>query len=607
VIQIFPTAGTINVTITGVTIQGGSRPPSGGGGGGILVQAGSALTLNNDVVQNNTTTENGGGIFAVNSEVKLNASMVRNNSGAAGGGIFITGRTATLEVTNSLIANNSSVSTTAGTGGGGIATSGTGAVTITGSEIIGNSAAGDGGGLLSTDADTMTILSSTFADNRADLGGGVGLLGASDLPLFLINDTISGNSARFGGGILNENSQDNLLRNDTIVFNSATMTGGGVLSSANGGSLTFLNTIVAKNTAAGGNPDVDNSGNATNMHDFANNFIGDNTGAASSFPAGALNVNASFVGTGATPLDPLLEPLADNGGTVVLPDGSHLLTHLAKTNSGNNGVRDRGRGTNFGNSGAPPEDERGFSRPPNVLVDIGASQFQNFDVAVSTSAPAATVQAGLPVTFTLTVTNLGPNPAHGVTVTDTLPAGTAVVAASGSFTVSGNVVTFAVPDLAAGASTSFTLTVLPAAPGPFTATAALSGHDDPNRANNTASASVEVLPRPFPATGSADVTALVRVVRQGRPGPRKRLLFRITNVSGMPIQGPLGLVVAGPRSQRSARLLNASGRSASRQQFVRLDVGGDNLFDPGESAMVQLVFGQPFNPRRLRVLAGAFA
>src|SRR5262249_19582962 len=197
--------------------------------------------------------------------------------------------------------------------------------------------------------------------------------------------------------------------------------------------------------------------------------------------------------------------------------------------------------------------------------------------------------------------------AHGATATFTLPAGTAVVAASGSFTVSGNVVTFAVPDLAAGAGTTFTVTVLPAASGPLTVTATGSASEETNLTNNTATAAVTVLPRPVPAAGSVDVTAMLRVERLGRHSPKKRVLFRVTNVSGTPVQGPLGLMVAGRRSQPSAKLLNASGRSAGRQQFVRIDAGGDNILDPGESALVQLVFAKPFNPRRLTVLAGAFA
>jgi uncharacterized repeat protein (TIGR01451 family) len=348
---------------------------------------------------------------------------------------------------------------------------------------------------------------------------------------------------------------------------------------------------------------VDNELTPGDLVDFSSNFVGDNTGAANSFTAGTPNAQGSFVGTGAMSLDPLLDPLADNGSTIVLPDGSHLPTHQSQANRGNNGVRDRG--LNFILLGGPTTDERGFPRPSNGPVEIGASQFQNFDVAVSTSASANAIRAGQAVTFTLTVHNFGPNIARGVTVTEVLSTSGVLVAASGSFSVGGNVVTFVVPDLAVGASTAFTLMVIPVASGPFTATAVLSGHDDPNLANNTASASVGVLPRPFPATGFADVTALVQIVRLGRRGPRKRLLYRITNVSPTQIQGPVALVLAGSRARPSARLLNASGLSTSRLQFVRLDLGGDNLFDPGESRVVPLVFTRPVKPRIFLVLAGA--
>jgi hypothetical protein len=82
-------------------------------------------------------------------------------------------------------------------------------------------------------------------------------------------------------------------------------------------------------------------------------------------------------------------------------------------------------------------------------------------------------------------------------------------------------------------------------------------------------------------------------------------LFLLTNTSGRVLQGPLGLVVAG--LPRGVKLRNAVGFTKGRQKFVQVNVGGDNLFDPGERALVQLVFSQPFLPRRLRLLAGAFA
>jgi uncharacterized repeat protein (TIGR01451 family) len=573
VFDISPAGAAINVRITGVTIQRGDRTAAQAGddtvGGGIRVTGTSTLLLTFDIVQRNTALD-GGGIAA--------AGLVT--------------------ILNSIITDNTSTDNRPGHGGGGIFVGGTGAVTIGDCEFIGNIAAGDGGGILNTDKARVLIARCTFFDQLAGgYGGALSLESTGNSNLTEV--TLSGNRAMFGGGLANTGAAGTTLLNDTIAFNSASTNVGGVFSSAT--SLYFTNTIVAKNTAdAGSDPDVDNNTLAAAMVDLGGNFIGDNIGAADSFPAGTPNSKGSFVGTAGTPLDPLLDRLADNGAAIALPDGLPMLTFQDEPNSGNNGVRDRA--TTF----AEPTDGRGFPRLIGNIPDIGAFEFQDFDLAVSTSAPAGTVHAGLPATFVLTVHNLGPTIAYAVTVTGALPPGTTVVAASDSFTVEDSVVTFAVPQLLPGASTSFTLTVIPAAPGPFTAKAFVSTHDDPNRANNTAAASVTVLPRPFPATGFADVTAFVQLVRQGRRRrPQRRLVFLVTNVSGTPLEGPLGLVVAG--LPRGVKLLNAAGLTAGRQKFVRVDVGGDNLFDPGESAAVQLVFSRPFRPCRLRVLAGAFA
>jgi uncharacterized repeat protein (TIGR01451 family) len=603
VFDITPAGPAVDVTITGVTIQGGNTT---GGGGGIRVQNGSSLTLNQVIVLNNAAQASGGGLSALNSNVTLIGTTVRKNIGVVGGGGLVTAGGGSLTITNSLVADNSTSSSVPGDGGGGFLLAGTGDVNITDTEVAGNTTPGDGGGLLNTGAAKLTISSCTFNDNHA-LGQGGGLNLQTTLPCRLTNVTISGNSAGLsGGGLFNVGSGDKRLQNATIAFNTA-VTGGGLFSAAS--TLALSNTIVARNTATGSFPDVHNNGIPTALADIEGNFIGDNAGAADSFAAGTPNNHGSFVGrfffnagTGGgilLPLDPLLEPLADNGGTTVLPDGHHLLTHQNQANSGVNGVRDRATGQ------TQTFDARGFPQPAGPKTDIGAFEFQDADMTVRTDAPAGTVHAGLPVSLSLAVTNNGPNASRGVTLTDTLPPGTTVVTAPGNFTLSGNVVTLAVPDLAAGASTVLTVTVIPAAAGPFSATAALSSHDDPNLTNNTASVNFTLLPRPSPAPGSADVTALVKIALQGRRRPRKQLLFRLTNISSTPIQGPVGVVVAG--LPRRVKLRNSSGLTADRQKFVRLDVGSDNILDPGESTTFQLVFSRPMNPRALRVLAGTFA
>ena len=43
-----------------------------------------------------------------------------------------------------------------------------------------------------------------------------------------------------------------------------------------------------------------------------------------------------------------------------------------------------------------------------------------------------------------------------------------------------------------------------------------------------------------------------------------------------------------------------------KQKFVLLNVGADNILDPGETTTIQLVFSKAFLARRFKVLAGSF-
>ena len=245
--------------------------------------------------------------------------------------------------------------------------------------------------------------------------------------------------------------------------------------------------------------------------------------------AGAPNAHGSFVGSPAALLDPLLGPLSNNGQF-----GQVTLTHADLPNSGNNGVRDRGQ-----DAGAPTTDELGLPRVSGAHTDVGAFEFQNPDTAVSVSGPTGTIRAGSPLSLSIVVTNNGPNTSSAVVLGVSLPANTTVVSASVGFSVSGNVVNIAVPDLAKSANATITLTVTPNAPGLFTATATLPA--DPDLTNNTAAVSLTALPAPFPAKGSADVTTLVQVNLLSPRKRAKRETFRITNTSDRAIQGPLGL------------------------------------------------------------------
>jgi uncharacterized repeat protein (TIGR01451 family) len=136
-----------------------------------------------------------------------------------------------------------------------------------------------------------------------------------------------------------------------------------------------------------------------------------------------------------------------------------------------------------------------------VLAQFTISVPVSADLAVTASGPSS-VTAGTNATYTITVTNNGPNTAQSVVLTDTLPTGSSFVSitpAAGnpdsfSFTQSGGTVTGTVGSMAAGSSDSFTLVV--SAPSNLgnganfsDSVSVSSATPDPNTANNSATVS----------------------------------------------------------------------------------------------------------------------
>ena len=115
----------------------------------------------------------------------------------------------------------------------------------------------------------------------------------------------------------------------TITLNNATnATGGsGIHRSGGSGSVQLKNTIVAGNTGT-----EDMLGNS--YISLGNNLIG-TPGNATDFTDG---VNGDQVGTSASPLDPMLDPLSDNGGfaqTHALQAGSTAINNGTGTGFSN--------------------------------------------------------------------------------------------------------------------------------------------------------------------------------------------------------------------------------------------------------------------------------
>jgi uncharacterized repeat protein (TIGR01451 family) len=100
------------------------------------------------------------------------------------------------------------------------------------------------------------------------------------------------------------------------------------------------------------------------------------------------------------------------------------------------------------------------------------------------------IQAGGSVTYTITATNAGPSTATNLVVVDTLPASVTFQTASGSYSLSNNVLTWAATTLAKGVTATFTVVVTAPASGSFVNIASgTSGTPDPNPTNNNGTAS----------------------------------------------------------------------------------------------------------------------
>jgi hypothetical protein len=243
---------------------------------------------------------------------------ILDGNAPSGGGIDILA--STLTVSNTTFSGNSADD------GGAIDVNG-GTLFVTDCSFVGNSAAVYGGAI-DNNMGTTIIVGSTFSGNSSNQYGGGVFNDHGDVTV--TNSTFSGNSATLeGGGLLNyEGTME--VRNCTLSGNSAP-SGGGILNSTNG-TLHLWNTIVA-NSPSGG--DCVNDGTiATNV----NNLIEDGT--------------CSPAVTG----DPLLGPLADNGGptqTMALGDGSPAI------DAGDDAT-------------CEAVDQRGVSRPQGVHCDIGA-------------------------------------------------------------------------------------------------------------------------------------------------------------------------------------------------------------------------------------------
>lgn len=131
-----------------------------------------------------------------------------------------------------------------------------------------------------------------------------------------------------------------------------------------------------------------------------------------------------------------------------------------------------------------------------VFDSVGFQLFPVADLKITKTSSPTVAPTGSNITYSLTVTNLGPASAAGVVVTDTLPAGLSYVSATPSpANVTGQVVTWNLGTFAKDATSTLTVTAK-ANQGGVTVqnTATVSATTpDPNPANNSAHANTQII------------------------------------------------------------------------------------------------------------------
>lgn len=266
--------------------------------------------------------------------------------------------------------------------GSGIASRGT--LTVVDSIVRDNDHWSFGGGIRSMDG-TLTITNSTISGNQSDMnGGGIFHTGG---PLTIRGSTISGNTARrttaIGGGIITGNGTTATIVNSTVSGNTANGEAGGISNA--GGTLTIVSSTITDNHAPV-------AGGLAGVATLTNTILAGNTPTdcwVSPLTDGGSNLvgtgcnglidgkNGTMAGTPEAPLDPLLGPLADNGG----PTWTHALLPGSPAIGTGRGEVCADAATVAG------RDQRGETRPAGPYCDIGA-----YDTALpATSLPPARV------------------------------------------------------------------------------------------------------------------------------------------------------------------------------------------------------------------------
>lgn len=233
--RIFEVLPGANLQLKYLRLVNGDASATGSVNGGAIYTAGT-LALDNVYVGFNTTgtNGNGGGIYVASTGVAniQDSNIFSNTSLSHGGGIYATGITTIVD--SEINTNQATSSTAFFLRAGGIYNDGT-TVTITGSEISGNSInASESGGANAYGAGVFTyqnsetiITNTTISGNTItatdDGQGGGSYAYDATAEVTLTHVTVAKNAAQFGGGIFgNHTLEHSIIADNTVSGTPAT-------------------------------------------------------------------------------------------------------------------------------------------------------------------------------------------------------------------------------------------------------------------------------------------------------------------------------------------------------------------------------------------------
>lgn len=411
--------------------------------------------------------------------IAISASMTLAGAGARTTTILPASTQQAITISGGNVAFNglTFANSTSSSNGGAVEAAGSTALTLNNDKFANNGVAGsnDGGAVEDSGSGQLTINASTFNGNKGYNGGALW----ATAPARIVNSTFvnnnAGNTSSNGdSGAMQLNTASTLI-NDTITGNecfNGSGCGGGIRTA----SVSVADTIIAGNLA------YDSGTLATST---------DNCSATITVTGPDLQDGSDCTGF-TVHGNPQLGPLQNNGGP----------TDTMEPAANSPAV---GAGTN---ASCATVDQRGGARPApgGAQCDIGSVELNSLaDTAIAGSASRTAVGAGGSVTYTLTATDSGPDPALQTTVQDVLPPGATLGGAASTIgSCSGTTtVTCSLGTLASGASATITISATLSQPGTATNVATVSAPaTDPASTNNQATMAVTVVPAPTIAVAS---------------------------------------------------------------------------------------------------------